>query len=105
LTELIFTSQARCRTNQRFVQELGTSIGFAVFGTLMTRLLAANLTGAAGGASRGGELNTAALASLPPGPRHAAVDAFISSVDVVFLVALLALRIPERRRAGAVSPG
>jgi EmrB/QacA subfamily drug resistance transporter len=98
-------------TSQRFVQQLGTSIGFAVFGTLLTRLLAVNLTGAAGGASRGGELDIATLALLPPGPRHAAVDAFISSVDVVFLVAaavalvpaLLALRIPERRRVGAVS--
>ncbi|MER7283475.1 hypothetical protein ABT369_54545 [Dactylosporangium sp. NPDC000244] len=42
------------------------ALGFALFSTVMTRLLSANLTGAAGAANNNGELNTAILAALPP---------------------------------------
>jgi EmrB/QacA subfamily drug resistance transporter len=81
-------------TTQRFCQQLGTSVGFAMFGLIMTRFLASHLTGTAGAANNGGELNTAVLATLPPAQQVAAVTTFIEAVTNVFLIAGLLALVP-----------
>ncbi|SEG76170.1 Major Facilitator Superfamily protein [Actinacidiphila yanglinensis] len=89
----------------RFCQQLGTAAGFALYSTLVARYLDAHLTGAAGAANVHGDLDTSALAHLPPAQHRAAVGVFIHATDLVFVVAaaislaagLLAFSIRERR--------
>ena len=97
-------------TSLRFFQQLGVSVGFALLGTVVARVLAANLTGATGAANVNGQLDTAALAQLPLDQQQAAVGVFVSATDTVFLIsagiavlsALLSLFIKER--AATTSP-
>ncbi|MGW7008434.1 MFS transporter [Streptomyces sp. NPDC054933] len=99
-------------TSQRFVQQLGASAGLAMFGTLLNRELAARLNSSAGAADAHGQLNTAAMATLTPEQRHAALEAIVSSTHMVFLVAACVMAVPavlslflkERRPAAAVPP-
>lgn len=89
----------------RFCQQLGTAAGFALYSTLVARYLDSHLTGAAGAANVHGDLDTSALAHLPPAQHRAAVGVFIHATDLVFVVAaaislaagLLAFSIRERR--------
>ena len=98
-------------TTQRFSQQLGSAVGFALFGGIVARYLGEHLTGVAG---LDGELNVAVLATLPPAQQLAATTVFIGAVTKVFLVAgcialgpaILALFIKEkpvkrRPKAGA----
>ncbi|MEV7400104.1 MFS transporter [Streptomyces sp. NPDC091267] len=79
-------------TGVRFFQTLGSALGASVFGTVLSRVYAAR--GPGGSAGGIGELTGAA--------HQQALDAFVSSTDVVFycatgvmiLAALLATRLP-----------
>ncbi|WP_018681403.1 MFS transporter [Actinokineospora enzanensis] len=64
----------------RFNQQLGVAFGYALFSTIISWSL--------------GEFDPAAVAALPPDRRHAALDAFISATDTVFLVAALIALVP-----------
>lgn len=101
-------------TTQRFSQQLGNAVGFALFGGIVARYLGEHLTGAAGAAGLDGELNVAVLATLPPAQQLAATTVFIGAVTRVFLIAgcialgpaILALFIkekPVKRRPKAVA--
>jgi predicted MFS family arabinose efflux permease len=86
-------------TAVRFGQTLGGAFGAALFGTVLSRLYTARAPG-------GVPLDAATPARLP-----AAVDAFVSSLDVVFFLGAgvmalafllaLALRMPEQAPAAA----
>ncbi|MFF8715174.1 MFS transporter [Streptomyces sp. NPDC015184] len=89
-------------TGVRFFQTLGGALGAAVFGTVLSRVYAA----------RGPGGTTSTIGRLT-GPAHQqAVDAFVSSMNVVFwaatglmlLATVLAFRIPARREPGPTIP-
>ncbi|MFB6506670.1 MULTISPECIES: MFS transporter [unclassified Streptomyces] len=89
-------------TGVRFFQTLGGALGAAVFGTVLSRVYAA----------RGPGGTTSTIGRLT-GPAHQqAVDAFVSSMNVVFwaatglmlLATVLAFRIPARRDPGPTVP-
>ncbi|OLB66393.1 MAG: hypothetical protein AUI10_02785 [Actinobacteria bacterium 13_2_20CM_2_72_6] len=65
-------------TAVRFAQTLGGAFGAAVFGTILARAYAAHAPAAGG---------VAALRTLPPSARHAALGAFVDAIDTVFLSA------------------
>ncbi|MCO6006870.1 MFS transporter [Actinoallomurus purpureus] len=81
-------------TSVRFAQQLGASAGLAMFGTILNRELAAKLNSAAGAANANGQLNTAALPTLAPDQRHAALQAITSSTHMVFAIAAYVMIIP-----------
>ncbi|MGW2841646.1 MFS transporter [Streptomyces sp. NPDC001493] len=80
-------------TGVRFFQTAGSALGAAVLGTVLSRVYAA----------RGPGGTTSAIGALTGEARRQAVEAFTTSVDVVFwaatgvmvLAALLAARLPE----------
>ncbi|WP_344963998.1 MFS transporter [Streptomyces thioluteus] len=84
-------------TGVRFFQTLGTSLGSALFGTVLARVYA---TEGPGGSASG-------IASLRGAERADAVGAFVTSVDVVFAVAAgvmgVALLLAMRLRVPAVA--
>ncbi|MCX4973260.1 MFS transporter [Streptomyces sp. NBC_00620] len=88
-------------TSIRFFQTLGTALGAALFGTLITRLY----DGPGGG--------TDALASLTGAERVAGISAYVSAMDTVFLCGaglmavcvLLGLLLPKSRPEQATSEG
>jgi hypothetical protein len=82
-------------TSLRFNQQLGTSFGFAMFSTVVIHYLAAHLTGAAGAANVGGQLDLGVLATLPPAQHLAAVSTFVNATHVVFLVSGILALIPS----------
>ncbi|MGW0878969.1 MFS transporter [Streptomyces sp. NPDC002671] len=83
-------------TSIRYFQSLGTALGTALFGTVLTRLYAAD--------GPGGEVS--ALARLTGTARTAGVHAYVDATSVVFwcgagvmaLSALMALRLPKSQR-------
>ncbi|WP_344018640.1 MFS transporter [Streptomyces luteireticuli] len=85
-------------TGVRFFQTLGTSLGSALFGTVLARVYAAE---GPGGSASG-------IASLRGAERADAVGAFVTSVDTVFAVAAgvvgVALLLALRLRVPAVAP-
>ncbi|MFJ9692581.1 MFS transporter [Kitasatospora sp. NPDC101183] len=81
-------------TSVRFAQQLGASAGLALFGTVLNRELASKLSSAAGAADAGGRLNTAALPTLGPEQRHAALEALVSSTHTVFAIAACVMAVP-----------
>ncbi|SDW70742.1 drug resistance transporter, EmrB/QacA subfamily [Amycolatopsis xylanica] len=81
-------------TSLRFNQQLGVSIGFAFFATIVTNILASHLTGAAGAANVNGNLDLAKLSGLSPAEHSAAIGAFITAVDTVFLLGAIITLIP-----------
>ncbi|MFE9558367.1 MFS transporter [Streptomyces sp. NPDC006703] len=81
-------------TSVRFAQQLGASAGLAMFGTVLNRELASKLSGAAGAADANGRLNTAALPTLSPEQKHAALEAIVSSTHTVFAIAACVMVIP-----------
>lgn len=88
-------------TSIRFFQTLGTALGAALFGTLITRLY----DGPGGG--------TDALASLTGAERVAGISAYVSAMDTVFLCGaglmavcvLLGLLLPKSRPEQVTSEG
>ncbi|MEU8552270.1 MFS transporter [Streptomyces roseoverticillatus] len=82
-------------TSLRFSQQLGTAFGFAFFSTVVTRFLAAHLTGRAGAANVNGELDTGVLATLTPDQHQAAVHTFIQATNWVFLISAFLVLIPS----------
>lgn len=82
-------------TSLRFAQQLGASAGLALFGTVLNRELASKLTSSAGAADANGQLNTAALATLPPAQRASALSAIVSSTHTVFLIATCIMIVPS----------
>jgi predicted MFS family arabinose efflux permease len=91
-------------TSVRFFQTLGSALGTALFGTVLTRLYASD--------GPGGDIS--ALARLTGTARTDGVHTFVSAMDVVFwgaaglmtLGAVLAVRLPKSGRAmGGSIPG
>jgi hypothetical protein len=88
-------------TSIRFFQTLGSALGTAVFGTVLTRIYSTH--------GPGGDVG--ALARLTGPARTAGVRAFVNATQVVFwggaalmaLAALLALRLPKSTRADGTS--
>ncbi|GIH41810.1 hypothetical protein Mco01_48100 [Microbispora corallina] len=87
----------------RFAQTLGSAVGTAVFGVILSRV-----TDSGSGDTRP---SIAAMGALPPAARRRAAEALVSGVDAVFLTAAgvmlvaLALAVLLRaRRAEPVSP-
>lgn len=89
-------------TGVRLFQTLGGAFGAAIFGTLLNRTFAAAQPG----------LTTASIPGLGAGERRAAVESFVSSVDLVFaagavfmgLALLLALRLKTAAPRTASAP-
>ncbi|WP_067171500.1 MFS transporter [Microtetraspora niveoalba] len=65
-------------TSVRFAQTLGSALGTAVFGVVLTRVVAGELPGFDG---------LARIGSLPDGVRRRALEAVTSGIDTVFLCA------------------
>lgn len=84
-------------TGIRFFQTLGSALGAALFGTLLTRVFSARMPGG----------NTSTIGTLTGRQHEVAVHAFVTSMDVVFLAAagimalalLIASRLPARKPA------
>ncbi|MEW2123008.1 MFS transporter [Streptomyces sp. NPDC007259] len=82
-------------TGVRFFQTLGTALGASLFGAVLSRVYAANGPGG----------STSDIAGLTGTARRQALDAFVSSADVVFacatgvmvLALILATRLPGTR--------
>jgi EmrB/QacA subfamily drug resistance transporter len=77
-----------------FFRSIGGSFGVAVFGAIFANVLVGNLNRSLGGVplppgvSGTGGVSPAGLAQLPPAVRHGFIDAYASSLQTVFLVAV-----------------
>ena len=86
----------------RFFQTLGTALGAALFGTLLSRVYEAKVPGG----------STSAIAHLTGAAHDRAVHGFVTAMDVVFLVAaavmavaaVLAARLPAETGPAAYEP-
>ena len=84
-----FKDMGVATSSNTFFRSLGSVFGTAIFGTILTNRLGHYLLGA-GFAPEQAELvqsNTAAIGALPPEGRLTALNAFVDSFQVVFLVA------------------